>query len=191
MAPEEQQPGDGSSDSTNNPTGGEPVEGQQGQQQDPTAGEAGNGGQQQAPEPVITKDTKIPDDHPLVKALAKANGQLTELNEARANSAKATQLQEELEKRPTQEAIDTLQTRYDRLEAFLVAAGGPIGKALDSRTFTKDLFETDKDIDDLVKDWHKANPSATSQALGSAGAAPAGEKIDANKLIRAAYNGGK
>lgn len=185
MAPEEQ-PGEGNSTST--PAGGEP-QGQQGQQQDPPAGEAGTGGQPQASEPVITKDTKIPDDHPLVKALAKANGQVAELAEARAQAAKATQLQAELDKRPTTEAVETLQKRYDRLEAFLLGAGGDLAKALDSRTFTRDLFESDKDVETLVKDWNKAHPSATSQALGGAPAPGGAPKSNMNDLLRAAAQG--
>jgi len=173
---------------------------QQGQQQQTTDDTSGNGSQQQAaPEatPVITKDTVIPDDHPLVKQLkddkAKLSKANTELAELRAKSKKVTDLETELGARPTTEALETLQTRYDRLEAFLLAAGGPISKALDSRTFTKDLFESDKDIEDLVKDWKKANPSATSTALGSAAAGDTGgKKHDPNELIRAAWaNGAK
>lgn len=146
------------------------------------------------PQPLVIDDsTKLPDTHPLVKSLgtlrAEIATQKTELQEARANSAKATQLQEELGKRPTQEAIDTLQTRYDRLESFVQAIPG-LGKALDSRTFTKDLFETDKPIKDLVKDYQQANPTATSQALGGKAAQPADGKQDPNALIRAAWAGG-
>lgn len=184
MAPEAPEEGQ-----QNNAPAGEESQEQQGQQQDPTPGEGANGGQQPQPAPV-TKDTKLPDDHPIVKALAKANEkastQATELTELRAKSAQVTKLEEDLAARPTVEAMETLQTRYDRLEAFLVAAGGPIGKALDSRTFTRDLFETDKDIDSLVKDWHKANPTATSQALASAAGEPAGGKVNPNDLLRAA-----
>lgn len=164
---------------------------QQDQQQQTTDETSGNGEQQQASTAQQEQTpTQLPDDHPLVKSLAALKGtiatQKTELAEARAKSKQATQLEEELNKRPTQEAVDTLQTRYDRLEQFLQAAGGPLGKALDSRTFTRDLFETDKDIADLVKDWNRANPSATSTALGSAAAAPASKKADPNALIRAA-----
>ena len=165
--------------------GEEPGQGQEGQQNDPTPEEGGNGGQQPAP-----ADTKLPDDHPIVKALAKANAksatQAAELQELRAQSAKATKLEEELAARPTPEAMTTLQTRYDRLEAFLLASGGPLSKALDSRTFTRDLFETDKDIDTLVKDWHKANPTATAAALGSGSGDQTPAKIDPNKLLRIA-----
>lgn len=161
---------------------------QQDQQQETTDDTSGNGDQQQAQ--TVDKSTKLPDDHPVVKQLAADKAKLaqarTEIAELRAKSATVTKLEEELEKRPTTEALETLQTRYDRLEAFLTEVGGPLSKALDSRTFTRDLFETDKDIAQLVKDWHKANPSATSSALGSGAAAPADKKPNPNDLIRAA-----
>lgn len=181
--------------STSDTEGQEP----QGQQQDPTGDTSGNGDQQPPADqdkPVVTKDTKLPDDHPVVKQLKADKDKLTaaraELAEVRAQATKATQLQEELDKRPTTEALETLQNRYDRLEAFLVAAGGPIGRALDSRTFSRELFETDKDITALVKEWHRANPSATSSALASA-AAGDGKPGEAspNDLIRAAWKGSK
>lgn len=166
---------------------------QQGQQQQTTSETEGNGTQQQA-EVAIDDNTQLPDTHPLVKKLGIQKGEIsslkTELTEARAKSAQVTKLEQERDARPTQEALDTLQTRYDRLEAFLVAAGGPLGKALDSRTFTRDLFESDKDIDTLVKDWHKNNPSATATALGSGAAAPkADTKSNMNELLRAAAKG--
>lgn len=160
---------------------------QTGQEQATTDETSGNGEQQKAgtEEPI-----KLPDDHPLVKTLntlkATTAAQKTELAELRAKSKAVTQLEEDLKKRPTTEALETLQTRYDRLETFLQAAGGPLGKALDSRSFTRDLFETDKDISDLVKEWHRKNPTATSTALGS-GAGDTGKgKIDPNALLRAA-----
>lgn len=178
-------------DTTNSTNGSTPeTDGQEqpGQQQATTPETGGNGEQQPASTP--EKPIELPDDHPLVKTLASQKQQLaaskTELAELRAKSAQVTQLEDELKARPTKEAIETLQTRYDRLEAFLQAAGGPVGKALDSRTFTRDLFETDKDIAALVKDWHKANPSATSTALGSASASPAPGKVDPNVLLRTA-----
>lgn len=185
MAPEQQE---------NAPTDDTSAEGQD-EQQAPTSDTEGNGEQQQSnQEQVVSKDAKLPDDHPVVKQLAadkaklaKANSELAEL---RAKSATVTKLEEDLAARPTTEALATLQTRYDRLEAFLAAAGGPLAKALDSRTFTRDLFESDKDIADLVKDWQKANPTATSAALGSAGGSTGGKKIDPNELLRAAWNGG-
>jgi len=80
---------------------------------------------------------------------------------------------------------DAVQTKYDRLEAFLVAVGGPLSKALDSKSFTKDLFESDTSIEDLVDAWNKNNPSHTSSALG----APAGEgnpSTSINDLLRMA-----
>lgn len=154
------------------PQANDQVEGQQeGQQPDPASQSEASGDQQQPSEQQVTKDTVLPDDHPLIvkhnelKAkLAKAN---TELSEARAKSAQTTKLEEQLNSRPTTEAMETLQLRFDRLEAFAQAVG--LGKALDSRTFTRDLFETDKDIAQLVKEWNKANPTATSHALGSGG----------------------
>lgn len=136
----------------------------------------------------VTKDAKLPDDHPVVKQLkadkdklARANSELTEL---RAKSANLTKLEEELAARPTTEAMETLQTRQDRLEEFVQAVG--LGKALDSRTFTRDLFETDKDIKTLVKEWNQANPTATATALGSAAAKPADAPVDPNTLLRIA-----
>lgn len=170
---------------------------QQGQQQTPGT-EPGQTGQQQAStstpqEQTPSEPIKLPDDHPLVKTLATQKQQLTatkaELAELRAKSAQVTQLEEDLKARPTTEALETLQTRYDRLEAFLQAAGGPLGKALDSRSFTRDLFETDKNISDLVKAFNAANPTATSTALGSGGAAPAATTPDMNTLLRAAIRG--
>lgn len=130
---------------------------------------------------------KLPEDHPLVKTLAANKSTIAdlkrELTEARSHSSKATQLEDELAKRPTQETLDTLQTRYDRLEAFAQAVG--LGRALDSRTFTKDLFESDKDIDTLVKAWNRANPTQTSSAL-SGGASEITQKQDQNSLLRIA-----
>ena len=174
----------------NGPTGETPGQEPQGQQKAPQ-GETPKPGEQQ---PVTIDDnTRLPDTHPLIKAYRsqlevnrKNETSASELAEARAQSAKATKLEEELNARPTQEALDTLQTRYDRLEAFLTAAGGPIGKALDSRTFTRDLFESDKDITALVKDWHKANPTATSQALSSAAGGEGSDKKSPNELLRIA-----
>lgn len=163
-----------------------------GPKQDPPASSAGTGDQQQVTAPVIDDSTQLPDTHPLMVKHAELKAKLstanTELAEARTTSAKATQLEEELGKRPTTEALGTLQTRYDRLEEFLVAAGGPLGRALDSRTFTKDLFETDKPVADLVKSFLRANPSATSAALGggSNGGQGGSDKKDPNELIRIA-----
>lgn len=154
----------------------------------PTVEPTGNGEQPQAV--VIDKDTKLPEDHPLVTAHTTVKGRLatatTELAEARAQAANATKLEQERDARPTAEALATLQTRYDRLEGFLQSVGGPLSKALDSRTFTKDLFETDAKVEDLVKAFLKANPTATSEALGHKSAEPAAGKIDPNELLRIA-----
>lgn len=149
------------------------------------------------PEPVkaptsetLGQDARLPEDHPLVKSLAYQKATLatqkSEITELRAKSAQVTKLEEDLSKRPTSEAVETLQTRYDRLEQFLQTAGGPLGKALDSRTFTKALFETTEDITEIVKKWNAANPSVTSTALGAAGATPASKSPDMNALLRSA-----
>jgi hypothetical protein len=166
-----------------------PDQEQQGQQQQTTP-QAGENGTQPPAATEPAEPVKLSDDHPLVKTLAKQKADIaahkTELAEARAQAAKTTKLEQELAARPSQEAVDTLQTRYDRLEGFLQAVGGPLGKALDSRSFTKELFETDKDIKVLVSEWHKANPSTTSAALGAGAAAPTGNKVNPNDLLRAA-----
>lgn len=166
---------------------------QQGQQQENQAPETGTENQQQTEQVKIDDSTKLPETHPLVKAYRatleenrKNSVSATELAEARAQAKKVTDLEKQLGERPTTEALETLQTRYDRLESFLQSVGGPISKALDSRTFTRDLFESDKDVKDLVKEFNKANPSATSTALGSSGARPSGTTVEVNDLLRAA-----
>lgn len=164
---------------------------QQNQQQPPS----GTEGQEQQGQQSTTIDdsTQLPETHPLIVNHQKIKTDLAkatrDLSEARAQAAKSTKLEEDLAKRPTEEALTTLQTRYDRLESFLGQVGGPLSKALDSRTFTRDLFETDKDIKELVTEYQRANPTATSTALGSKGAAPADGKVDPNALLRAAFNG--
>lgn len=91
-----------------------------------------------------------------------------ERREAKAAKARVAELEAQVaELAPAKETADAVQTRYDRLEAFLLAVGGPVSEALDSRSLTTKLFETDDDISSIVKDWQKANPSATTQALGS------------------------
>ena len=181
MATESQDQQDGSTEDSSG-------EEQQGQQQQTTDDTSANGSQQQ-----VTKDTVLPDDHPVVKQLkddkAKLASVRTELAEARSQAAQATKLQAELDASPTAEALATLQTRYDRLEAFAQAVG--LGKALDSRTFTRDLFESDTKVEDLVKAWNRDHPTATSTALGSAGSASTGSKQDPNDLLRAAFKGSK
>ncbi|WIC89563.1 scaffolding protein [Microbacterium phage GardenB] len=188
MATEAGQQENGSTDET---SGQE----QQGQQQQTTPETGGNGSQQQAA-PQVDDNTQLPETHPLVKTLAankeKLSKQATELAEARTQAGKVTQLEAALNERPTKEAFEGLQTRYDRLEAFLLAAGGPLSKALDSRTFTKDLFESDKDVAELVTQWHKDNPSATAAALGGGSVEGQGKpKHDPNDLIRAAFKGSR
>jgi hypothetical protein len=143
-------------------------------------------GQEQQPA-AITNETRLPDDHPLVKSLA---SQKTELSTLRPLKGKVTELEAkiaDLEPKAQQaEGLATLQTRYDRLESFLTSVGGPLSKALDSRSFTKDLFESDKDVAKIVEAFLRANPSATAAALGGAGHAGGTGKHNPNDLIRAA-----
>lgn len=80
--------------------------------------------------------------------------------------------------------LESYKSRYDRLEQFLLAAGGNVSKALDSRSFTKDLFESDKDIAELVESWNKSNPSAISGALSGSGQDE--NQPTLNDLLRAA-----
>lgn len=168
----------------------ETVDTQSQQDQSQSTSETEGNGKPESSTLVIDDSTQLPETHPLVKSLAamkdKQKTAATELAEARAQAAKTTELETQLGERPTKEAIETLQTRYDRLEGFLSAVGGPLARALDSRTFTRDLFETDKDIEDLVKAWNKSNPSATSQALSSQSTETSGGKMDPNKLLRIA-----
>lgn len=180
MAPESQEQQNGSTDET---SGQE----QQAQQQ-ATPGETPSAEQQQSGTQVTIDDsTKLPETHPLVKTLtankAKIAEQAAALRDANAQAARVTKLEQELNERPSKESVETLQTRYDRLEAFAQAVG--LGKALDSRTFTRDLFESDKDIKTLVAEWNKSNPSTTSTALG-AGAGVTKDKVDPNELLRIA-----
>ena len=145
---------------------------------DETSGQGGNAGQSQddkgTPKPDPAKQALQADLHKERKQRQKAESELGTL------TSKVTELTAKAE------TVDAIQARYDRLEEFLQAAGGPLGKALDSKSFTSALFESDKKIEDIVKQWHKDNPSATSQALGAGSAAPAGGKVDPNQLLRAA-----
>lgn len=163
-----------------------PDEGQQDQQQQTTPETGDNGSQQQV---TIDDSTRLPETHPLVKTLATQKSALqaktSELREANARAARVTELENQIKDLPSKESVDALQTRYDRLEAFAQAVG--LGKALDSRTFTRDLFESDKDIKTLVTEWQRANPSTTTTALGSGNQSDTGSgKVDPNKLLRAA-----
>ena len=173
-----------SSDSTNEGTG-ETSESQDQQQESTgeTSGQDEQQGQQSQEESTSSKsdDKKDPAKQAL---LADLNKERKDLKAARTELAALKTEADSL--RPKAETVDAIQAKYDRLEGFLQAVGGPLGKALDSRTFTQALFETDKDIAELVKDWNKANPTATSSALGSAAAAPADGKKDVNALLRAA-----
>lgn len=109
-----------------------------------------------------------------------------ERNRRQALSAQVEQLESAAQ--ATQSSTDeftALQTKYSRLESFLTSVGGPLSKALDSRSFTTALFESEEDITDLVTKWHRDNPTATSAALGS-GAGSSSSSGGMNALLRKA-----
>ncbi|AVJ51143.1 scaffolding protein [Microbacterium phage Pikmin] len=149
---------------------------------DNTTPEAGGNGESQESS-TSQEPAQLPKDHPLVTAYER---QKEELKQLRSSGTKVQELETKVsELQAKADASDAIQAKYDRLEAFLVAVGGPLSRALDSKSFTQSLFESDTDIKDLVADWNKNNPSATSQALGSSGSAAEG-KVDFNALLRAA-----
>lgn len=138
---------------------------------------------EQVTEPVVNDETQLPDTHPLVKTLAT---QKDELKQLRAAGARVSELETQVTELTAKvESAEGVQAKYDRLEAFLTSLGGPISKALDSKSFSVALFESDTDVKDLVAQWHKDNPSATSAALASG---PGKESTSKNMsdLLRAA-----
>lgn len=127
----------------------------------------------------------------LKSALQGARADLNkERKDHKATQARVTELEAQVKDlTPKAETTDAIQSRYDRLEAFLQALPGPLGKALDSKSFTKRLFESEDKIEDILKDWNKANPTATSAALGGGAGATADKKSNMNELLRAAARG--
>lgn len=155
---------------------------QQDTEQSTTPETGGNGGSQESS--TDQDESKLPDDHPLVKTLA---AQKAELKELRTEASRVKDLESKVADLQTKaDSVAEVQGKYDRLEQFLQGLGGPVSKILDSRSFSQRLFESDDKIDDIIKDWHKANPSATSQALGGGSAPEPGKKTSMNDLIRAA-----
>lgn len=178
----------GSSESNNEEVTDETSEDQQQEQdqQDESTGETPGQDTQQS--------TKQDADASTAAAIKAAKAPLLadlqkERKAAKASKDRVTELEAQVtELAPVKETLDAVQARYDRLEAFLVEVGGPLSKALDSRSFTRDLFDSDKDISEIVKQWHKDNPSATAAALGSGSARPASKGPNMNELLRAAAN---
>lgn len=115
----------------------------------------------------------------LLADLHKERGRRKELTE------KVTELTEKVSGADQiKEEFTSLESKYNRLEEFLTLAGGPLSKAMDSRSFTNALFNTNDDVSKIVEKWHKENPSQTSSALagGTGGGNP---KPDMNALLRA------
>lgn len=129
-------------------------------------------------------DQALPDSHPLVKAYEATKAELRQLKQSghQGQDKLADDLKQAQDKLAT---LTPVQARYDRLEAFLSAVGGPLSKALDSKSFTTALFESDTDVTELVTKWHRDNPSATSSALTSS-AGNTASKSDFNTLLRKA-----
>ena len=136
------------------------------------------------PESTSQQDDRLPDDHPLVKAYTSSQEQLKQLKGTHQSRVQELEGQvTDLTAKAT--SAETVQAKYDRLEAFLSNLGGPLSKALDSKSFSTALFESDTDITELVAQWHKNNPSATSSALNSGGG-PTSTASDMNTLFRTA-----
>lgn len=161
---------------TDNAGSGETPPAKQSQSQQETSQEDSAASQEQ-----VQKDPQkaslLADLHKERKDRQTAQGKVTELE------AKVAELTTKAE------TVDAIQGKFDRLEAFLQAIPGPLGRALDSRSFTQALFESDKPIEDILSDWNKANPTATSQALGSGAASPAPKGPTMNDLLRSAAAG--
>lgn len=154
-----------------------------------TTPETGGNGDQEPGTP--QEPTQLPDTHPLVKAYA---AQKEELKTLRATGQRVTELEaanasvkEELATTQAAQAdLTATAARFSRLEEFLTEVGGPLGKALDSKSFTQALFETDTPVADLVTKWHQDNPSTISSALRSGSGTPSGGTAGLNDILRAA-----
>lgn len=110
-----------------------------------------------------------------------------ERDRRKAYQAQVEQLTAQTEKlKTTTSQLTAVQRKYDRLEQFLSNLDGPIGRALDSKQFSSQLFETDTPIKEIVETWVKANPSITSKALGSSATPSASDKSNIGDLLRQA-----
>lgn len=110
-----------------------------------------------------------------------------ERSDRKSAQARVTELETRIaELESVQETLDAVQSKYNRLEQFLAEVGGPLSRALDSRSFTTALFETDADIKDIVAKWHRDNPTATSEALGGGIGPRTSQTPTMSDLIRAA-----
>lgn len=138
--------------------------------------------------PAKPEEQTLPDTHPLVKAFEAQKEELKNLKTAGQQSKDKTTADlatATAELTSTKDELTALQGKYTRLEEFLTKLGGPLSRALDSKSFTTSLFETDTDVAELVTKWHQDNPSATRTALGGTSAEP-GKGSDINALLRAA-----
>jgi len=81
---------------------------------------------------------------------------------------------------------EAVQRKYDRLEGFLTKVGGPFAQALDSKSFTQALFETDTPVEELATQWAKDHPTLTTQALGAGTGPVAPQQPTISELLHAA-----
>lgn len=134
------------------------------------------------------EEVVLPDTHPLVKTLAAQKEELRTLKASAEQSKDKTTADlatATAELTSTKDELTAIQAKYTRLEEFLTKLGGPLSRALDSKSFTTSLFETDTDVAELVTQWHRDNPSATRTALGGTSSEP-GKGNSINELLRAA-----
>lgn len=101
----------------------------------------------------------------------------TKLEEAQTQIERLGELESQLEK---------VSSQFKRLESVVVMAGGSLGRILDSRSFSQRIFETDDNVEDIIAEWNKANPSATHSALSSGGGSTTAGTPSMNDLLRAA-----
>ena len=137
-----------------------------------------NSGKEEKSEPEPT-----PVDHNKKALLADLYKERTARKELQSQLSDVTKQLEELT--GASEELEALTKKYQRLEQFILGSNTDIGKALDSRTLTQRLFESDDEIDSILQDWHKDNPTTTSRALtGSNDSSPSAPSV--GDLLRVA-----
>lgn len=111
----------------------------------------------------------------------------SERNKRKELKAKLDELTQKSEEMSTLSAEhESLKAKHARLEAVLLVSGSTMARLLDSRSFSERVFNSDENVEDIIADWYKANPSNTSNALKSAGDVPREQKTSMNDLLRAA-----
>lgn len=114
---------------------------------------------------------------------------LADLHKERSTRKSLQEKVAELEKENSKnsevaEKYKLLQTRYARLEEFVLQSGTVLENILDSRSFSEKLFDSDIDVKELVKEWNSKHPSKMTEALRS-NSRKGQEKSSLNTLFRA------